>query len=588
MRSGKNGKKIKKSIHQCLFFLNKHQRASAFALAIRPLLFLSSVIIFHNCSVGPDYKPPKVDVPSSWKWGEEKKTADKTKEPFASKTARQSKNPIDPQSVDSLKKAIEEAKKNPGKWKLAAPKDFVKKGEWWKIFNDPVLDQLEAEAEAANQQIKMAMANVIEARAGVGAALSAFFPHTNFTPSYQRWKLKTGLPWLPFILPEPIFSTVPINGLPAGSIIGTTHYYGFQPTLNVWQVYLNSNWELDIWGKLRRQLEAAKAEAQASQAELEGVRLTIHADVAQAYYLLRYLDSQLEVMERMIRVYEDNLKRVEIRYKSGLSNELDLARAKTDLSRIKSQYIALESHRAKVENSIARLLGQPASTFHFPRKPLKEEPPEIPISLPSEILEQRPDIAQAEREMAATNAMIGVAYAAYFPSVNLNAYFGFFNTDFGQLFTWPSNSWIYGPLIDLPIFEGGRLLANLMQARAAYEKAVASYRETVLSAFEEVENALIGVRLLEEEQKVEDELVESARKQYDLAMDRFQRGLSHYIEVDTTESLWLNAILTDIALRGERFIVRIALIRAFGGGWNESSLRPPKIQNSGSNPSPKR
>ncbi|QSR87551.1 efflux transporter outer membrane subunit [Candidatus Methylacidiphilum infernorum] len=538
-----------------------------------------------GCSVGPDYKPPKIEVPQNWKWGEQKpdpKDSHSREKPQIEEK-KIAKGGNDLQVEENIKRAIEEARKNPGKWKLAAPKDFVKKGQWWKIFNDPVLDQLEAEAEVANQQIKMAMANVIEARAGVGAALSAFFPHTNFTPSYQRWKLKTHLPWLPFILPEPIFSTVPLLGqngviIPSGSIIGSTQYYGFQPTLNIWQVYLNSNWELDIWGKLRRQLEAAKAEAQASQAELEGMKLTIHADVAQAYYLLRYIDSQLEVMEQMIHVYEDNLKRVEIRFKSGLSNELDLARAKTDLSRIKAQYIALESHRAKVENSIARLLGQPASTFHFPRKPLKEEPPDVPQSLPSDILEQRPDIAQAEREMAATNAMIGVAYAAYFPSVNLNAYFGFFNTDFGQLFTWPSNSWIYGPLIDLPIFEGGRLLANLMQARAAYEKAVASYRETILTAFEEVENALIGMRLLEEEQKVEDEVVASAKKQYDLALDRFQRGLSHYIEVDTTESVWLNAILTDIALRGERFIVRIALIRAFGGGWADSSMKKPSFQ----------
>ncbi|ACD84249.1 efflux transporter outer membrane subunit [Candidatus Methylacidiphilum infernorum] len=518
--------------------------------------FLPLVLVLSSCAVGPDYHRPAVETPLAFKWGES---------PGAEKptTGEEGATPTEEQTASG--KRLENIR-----WKKALPQDAIARGEWWKIFKDPLLDQLEAQLLVGNQQLKGIYAQVVEARSLVTQSLSNFFPHIGFYPFYSRLRFSQNQPF--FFLQHPVLAPV-FNT--SGQQIGFTQFQTGLPIYwNEWALPLAASYEADIWGRYRRELEAAKASAQATQAAYESLLLTLHAELATDYFSIRYIDAQLAVYRYMIDVFRDNLYLVQSRYDGGLANELDLARAKTDLANLQSQYIGLENTRAQIENAIAVLLGKPASSVKIAPNPISGSVPVLPEYLPSDLLQRRPDVAQAERQMAAANADIGVALGAFFPSVNLLASVGLLSSTIEMLFNGSSRFWTLGPFVSLPIFEGGQLVAGLQQAKAAYQAAVANYRQGVLVAFQEVENALAALKILEAQQEAQQRTVAFSKEQFDVSLVRFKEGLVNYIEVDTTEQVWLNAQLLNLQILGERFISTVALIRALGGGWEDYSMRP--------------
>ncbi|QSR87589.1 efflux transporter outer membrane subunit [Candidatus Methylacidiphilum infernorum] len=518
--------------------------------------FLPLVLVLSSCAVGPDYHRPAVETPLAFKWGES---------PGAEKPTTGEEGAIPTEEQTASGKRLENIR-----WKKALPQDAIAKGEWWKIFKDPLLDQLEAQLLVGNQQLKGIYAQVVEARSLVTQSLSNFFPHIGFYPFYSRLRFSQNQPF--FFLQHPVFAPV-FNT--SGQQIGFTQFQTGLPIYwNEWALPLAASYEADVWGRYRRELEAAKASAQATQAAYESLLLTLHAELATDYFSIRYIDAQLAVYRYMIDVFRDNLYLVQSRYDGGLANELDLARAKTDLANLQSQYIGLENTRAQIENAIAVLLGKPASSVKIAPNPISGSVPVLPEYLPSDLLQRRPDVAQAERQMAAANADIGVALGAFFPSVNLLASVGLLSSTIELLFNGSSRFWTLGPFVSLPIFEGGQLVAGLQQAKAAYQAAVANYRQGVLVAFQEVENALAALKILEAQQEAQQRTVAFAKEQFDVSLVRFKEGLVNYIEVDTTEQVWLNAQLLNLQILGERFIATVALIRALGGGWEDYSMRP--------------
>jgi len=534
---------------------------------LRRLLVLPLALALSNCAVGPDYHRPAVETPLAFKWGNS---------PNAEKPSTGQDN------VSIIEQQTASGKRFEGiRWKKALPQDAIAKGEWWKIFKDPLLDQLEAQLLVGNQQLKGIYAQVVEARSLVTQSLSNFFPHIGFYPFYSRLRFSQNQPF--FFLQHPVVSPVlSSTGSPTGQFV--QFQTGLPIYWNEWALPLAASYEADIWGRYRRELEAAKASAQATQAAYESLLLTLHAELATDYFSIRYIDAQLAVYRYMIDVFRDNLYLVQSRYDGGLANELDLARAKTDLANLQSQYIGLENTRAQIENAIAVLLGKPASSVKIASNPISGSPPVLPDYLPSDLLQRRPDVAQAERQMAAANADIGVALGAFFPSVNLLASVGLLSSTVEMLFNGSSRFWTLGPFVSLPIFEGGQLVAGLQQAKAAYQAAVANYRQGVLVAFQDVENALAALKILEAQQEAQQRTVAFAKDQFDVSLVRFKEGLVNYIEVDTTEQVWLNAQLLNLQILGERFIATVALIRALGGGWEDYSMRPvganPKMKSS--------
>ncbi|CAB4242452.1 Outer membrane protein [Methylacidimicrobium sp. AP8] len=503
--------------------------------------------------IGPDYQRPAVETPTSFKWGEGS----------GSEKVHTGQNgqPSQPQA---------EGVSHNIRWRKALPQDAIAKGDWWKVFGDPVLDQLESQLSVGNQQIKLAFAQATASRAQVGQALANFFPNVGVAPFYSNISFSQNQP---FFFKQHQVQT-PVIGT-NGQQIGTAQFPVGLPLS--WQEYAIPGYavyEADIWGELRRGLEAAKANAQATQAAYETVILSLHAELAIQYFFLRYIDAQLAVYKYMVDVFRDNLYLVQSRYDGGVANELDLARAKTDLATAQSQYIGLQNTRAQAENAIATLIGKPASSVRIAPNPLRGAPPVLPTYLPSDLLQRRPDVAQAERQMARANATIGMALGAFFPSVNLFAVGGLISDAASLLFQGGSRFWSIGPFINIPLFEGGRLVAGVEFARASYQAAVANYRQQVLTAFQEAENALAAIKILLDQQEAQNRTVAFAKQQYDVSLVRFKEGMVNYIEVDTTMRVWLSAQLLDVQILGERYMALVSLIRALGGGWQDYSMRP--------------
>ncbi|WP_142525554.1 efflux transporter outer membrane subunit [Methylacidimicrobium cyclopophantes] len=525
--------------------------------ALRGCLLLIALGLAEGCMIGPDYKRPAVETPTNFKWGESPSS-----EKAATGQNGQAANATVHASVEGAAQNI--------RWRKALPQDAIAKGEWWKIFDDPVLDQLESQLSIGNQQIKLAFAQATASRAQVGQALANFFPNVGVAPFYSNISFSQNQPF--FFQQHQV--QAPVIGS-NGQQIGTTQFPVGLPLS--WQEYAIPGYavyEADIWGQLRRGLESAKASAQATQAAYETVILSLHAELAIQYFFLRYIDAQLAVYKYMVDVFRDNLYLVQSRYDGGVANELDLARAKTDLATAQSQYIGLQNTRAQAENAIATLLGKPASTVRVAPNVLRDAPPVLPTYLPSDLLQRRPDVAQAERQMARANATIGMALGAFFPSVNLFAVGGLISDAASLLFQGGSRFWSIGPFINIPLFEGGRLVAGVEFARASYQAAVANYRQQVLSAFQETENALAAIKILRDQQEAQNRTVAFAKQQYDVSLVRFKEGMVNYIEVDTTERTWLSAQLLDVQILGQRYIALVSLIRALGGGWKDYSMRP--------------
>ena len=446
------------------------------------------------------------------------------------------------------------AYKESGPWKKAEPRDDISKGNWYTVFHDPKLNELEAQATAANQNLRAAIAKVSESRAVARQTEAAFFPSVDFNADGSRQR------------------TSPNNGQLDAQTSGNGRSYTFNSAT---VVPFDLSYEVDIWGKIRRAFESSGDQAQATVADYENVLLTLKADVATTYFAVRTADSQIDVQRRTITSYQENLDLTNSRFQGGISTQLDVEQARATLAAAQAQLATLEENRAQLVHALAVLLGETPESFSLAFHPLNTRLPAIPAGLPSDLLERRPDVAAAERRVAAQNAEIGVAIAAWFPSVHLTGQTGLDSGDLGLLFNWESRIWSYGPNIQFPIFEGGQIDANVKQQKAAYEENVADYRQSVLVAFQDVEDSLSNLRYLAQQGEAEDRAFVAYKKALDLTNSRYTTGLVSYFDVIQAQGLALGAEQTTVQIEGNRIASTIQLIKALGGGWQDSYITKP-------------
>jgi NodT family efflux transporter outer membrane factor (OMF) lipoprotein len=437
-------------------------------------------------------------------------------------------------------------------WKVAQPKDHLTRGAWWEIFDDPQLNALEEQANISNQSVMVAEAQFRQARALVQAARANYFPTVTVGASYTRSRASANV----------------------GGVTGTT-VASPTPTSN-YMLVADASWEPDLWGRVRRTVEASKAAAQASAADLESTRLLVQAELAQDYFLLRVLDGQKQLLDETVVAFQKSLELTTNRYAAGVASKGDVFLADTQLKVTQAQAIDVGVLRAQLEHAIASLIGKPASLFSIPVAPLAAVPPGVPVGVPSELLERRPDIAGAERRVAAANAQIGVAEAAYYPTVTLSASGGFDSSSLSKWFAWPSRFWSVGPGISETVFDGGLRRAQTTAARAAYDGTIASYRQTVLTGFQEVEDNLAALRILDEESKVQDEAVKAARQSLAVALNQYKAGTINYLTVIVVQAATLNNEITALGILARRMTAATLLIKALGGGWDASTLPSAK------------
>ncbi len=433
--------------------------------------------------------------------------------------------------------------KEAGVWKVSEPRDHLTRGAWWEIFKDPELTALEEQVNISNQNLAVAEANFRRAVAVVQAARAGYFPTVTAGTSATRSRSSGNV------------------GRGPGA---TTSDYQFAG---------GASWELDLWGKVRRSVESGTASAQSSAADIESVRLSAQAQLAQDYFQMRTLDAQKAIFDRTIEVYQKFLQLTKDRYSSGIASKSDILQAETQLKNAQAQSTDTGVQRAAMEHAIALLVGKAPSELTIPAKPLTGTPPNMPAGLPSELLERRPDIASAERLVAAANAQIGVAEAAYYPTLTLSASGGFEASKIAQWFAWPSRIWSLGPaMVQQTLFDGGLRRAQTEQAKASYDATVASYRQTVLTAFQEVEDNLAALRILEQEAGIQDEAVNAAKESVEVTRNRYKAGTAGSLDVIVTQAIALNAEITAINIQGRRMASGVLLIQALGGGWNAQDL----------------
>ncbi len=428
-------------------------------------------------------------------------------------------------------------------WKLANPKDDVLKDAWWELFDDPRMNALEAQVILANQNVRVAEAQFRQARAQVQSARSAYYPALTIGASAQRAALSDNL-----------------NSGQSGASVSD------------FLLPLDLSWEADLWGRIRRTVEAGQSGAQASAADLAGVRLSVQAELALDYMQVRVLDAQKRLLDSTVEYYTKTLELTTNRYNSGVAARSDVLQAQTQLKSTRAQAIDVGLQRAQMEHAMAILIGVPPSEFSLPAIPLIPEIPAIPVSIPSDLLEQRPDIAGAERRMAMANAQIGAARAAFYPTVRIGASAGFEASTIDQWLSWPSRFWSVGPSVSQTVFDGGLRQAQSNQALAAYDATVASYRQTVLAAFQEVEDNLAALRILGEEVTVQADAVNAARQSAAVTVNQYKAGTVGYINVIVAHTVALASekILLDIQSR--QLAASVLLIKALGGGWKSADL----------------
>ena len=433
-----------------------------------------------------------------------------------------------------------------GAWKEGRPLDNVPKGNWWEIFGDSGLNELESQALSANQELKAAVARVDQARATARVARSDLLPSLNLDPSFTRQRYSP-------------------NQVPSFGGV----------TANTFRTPLDLSYEIDLWGRVRRGFQSARADAQASLAAFYNVLLRLQGDVAQNYFALRALDAEIATVAGTVDLRQEQVRLVRSRFEGGIGNELDIARAETELATTEAEAASLARRRAELENAIAILVGSNPASFRLAATSTNNwnpQPPVIPAGLPADLLERRPDVAEAERQLASANARIGVAKAAFFPVLTLTGSGGYVSADIDTLFKWDSHTWSIGPSLSLPIFAGGRNRANYKRSQAAYQEAVARYRQQVLVAFGEVENSLSGIRHLINQSAAQQRAVANARRAADLATDRYRSGIVSYLEVVDASRDALSAERANAQLAGQRLIAAVQLIKALGGGWREEEL----------------
>jgi NodT family efflux transporter outer membrane factor (OMF) lipoprotein len=444
------------------------------------------------------------------------------------------------------KAEISPAYKEVGDWKPAQPNDQNLGGNWWEIFQDPQLNALEAQVSVSNQNLKAAEAQYTQARAVLRYSRADYFPTVTAGPSATRIKTSKNRP--------PPSST--FNGI----------------TYNDFQIPFELSYQIDVWGRVRRTVEAYRDQAQASAADLAAVNLSMHAHLALYYFQARTLDAEEQLLNSTVTQYEQALQLIENRFAGGLASDLEVEQAKTQLETTRAQAVDVGVARAQFEHAVAVLIGKPPASFSLPPLPLTMPPPPIPVGLPSELLERRPDIAAAERQMAAANAQIGVAKAAYYPNISLGATGGFESSAITTLLSGPSILWSAGPSALFTVFDVGRRRAASDQAIAAYDQTVANYRQTVLTGFQQVEDNVAALRILEHEAQVQNTAVTAAEKYLSLANTRYTGGVTSYLEVTTAQSAALSDEVTAVNILGRRMVDAVTLVQALGGGWDRSSL----------------
>jgi len=435
-------------------------------------------------------------------------------------------------------------KENDG-WKVAQPKDDLIRGAWWEIFGDPQLNALAAQVSVSNQNLAAAEAQYREAQALVREARASYFPTATIGIGANRSSQSTT-----------------IGGGPTSQRTAVSDY----------SLALDVSWELDVWGRIRRSVESNQASAQASAGDLENARLSFQAALAQDYFQLRELDAQKQLLTATVAAFQKSLELTEGLYAQGVASEADVLQAETQLKTTQAQLINVGVQRAQFEHAIVVLIGKPPSDFSIPATPLAGTPPAIPVGVPSELLERRPDIAASERRVAAANAQIGVAEAAFYPSVTLNASLGLESSSLAKLFTAASRFWSVGGSISETVFDGGLRRAQTDFARAAYDATVATYRQTVLTAFQGVEDNLAALRILEDESRVQGEAVKAAERSVVLTTNQYKAGTVSYLNVITAQTIALTNETTAVQLLGQRMTAAVLLVQAVGGGWNASNL----------------
>lgn len=435
-------------------------------------------------------------------------------------------------------------KETPAGWKVAEPSDHADRGPWWAIYDDPRLASLIETLNANNQTIAQFDAAYRQARALVGEARAAYFPTLGLTAGASR----SG---------QQLSRSGTLGSTGAVSTVG-----------NTFDVTLDASWEPDLWGKVSRTVAAQEAGQQGAAADLANARLSAQATLAQTYFQLRALDATQKLLDDTVAAYTQALKLTQNQYAQGVVARSDVIQAQTQLQSAQASAIDNGVARAQAEHAIASLLGQSASTFSLPSIPLDAEPPAVPVDVPSALLERRPDIAAAERRAAAANEQIGVAMSAYFPSLTLSAQGGFQSSVLSKLFTLPSRFWSVGPELAATLFDGGLRRAQTEAARAAYDQQVAVYRQTVLGAFQEVEDDLASQRILAREIVVQRQAVDSARQALAIVTNEYKAGTVGYVNVLTAQTTAFAAEQKLANLAGQRMVSSVGLVKALGGGWN--------------------
>jgi len=430
-------------------------------------------------------------------------------------------------------------------WSAARPQDELPRGEWWSVFGDAELDRLLARVDISNQNVRAAEARLRQAKSLSDQARAGYFPTVSANASAVRSKS-------PSLSNAPSFATGAVNTFNANVAV--------------------PSWELDLWGKVRRSVEAGDASWQASTADLEAAKLSARAALAQAYFSLRVADVNRRLLEDTVAGYQRNLELTRNRYNAGVVARLDVVQAEQQLKGAQAQLLDVGVSRAQFEHAIAILVGDAPARFALAATKDMPPMPRIPVGLPSTLLERRPDVAAAERSAAAANARIGVAKAAMFPTLSLNGTFGTRASDIADLFTAPSRLWSIGAAAAQPLFDAGLRRAQTDQAIAVYDEEVAAYRQTVLTAFQQVEDNLAALRILEQEAAVQQEVVAAARRSVELTTNQYQAGTASYLNVIVTQAALLNSEQSAANVLGRRLNASVALIQALGGGWNVESL----------------
>ncbi len=467
------------------------------------------MLVSSGCMVGPKYKRPSAPLPTAFK------------EP------------------------------PPAGWKEAQPSDGAIRGKWWEMYNDPELNALEERVSISNQNVLAAEAQFREAKSLVRVARAGLFPTVTAGPSIVASRA----------------------GSSSGAIVtGSTVTSGGSGVRKSYDLPFTFSYEADIWGSIRHTVRADTALAQASAAQLENARLTYQAELATDYFELHGSDSDMDLLERTVASYQDYLKLTQDRYRAGVASGGDVAQAEAQLYGTQASLVDLETLRAQYEHAIAVLTGRPPAQIEIARLVLKSPPPQIPVGLPSTLLERRPDVANLERQMAAANEQIGIAQAAFYPTLTITASGGFSSGSFVDWFTWPSRFWSIGPAMSELLFDAGRRRAQVAEFQAAFDYSVANYRQTVLTAFQQVEDSLAALRVLENEAVIQARAVQAAEASLQITTYQYKAGTVNYLSVITAQATALQSERTAVDLLTRRLTASVQLIEALGGGWDPATI----------------